>query len=282
MESGKDVIIRCHPKGIQNGYFYVESLAAQLLLNNNLPSYKTYAIHDCENENDCAFQIIEKLNGQAVTYFLKNNPKLENKIVFEMGKICAKMNQIPVDGFGPFNNNLAKQGILKGVHKTFYKSVVAGLNYDLKLLVKYNVISKQEAKSYKKLFSKNNPLLKCEQAYFVHNDFIDWNSLTDGKTINGIIDLDECIGSDPISEIACFSLFFDIKRLDSYLKGYFSVAEKPKNFEPKFQLLRLRYTLSKMTLRTKRFTYEQSDEMKRLIGVAKGHLAECAKYFEIN
>lgn len=28
LQSGKEVIIRCHPKGVKNGYFYAESLAS--------------------------------------------------------------------------------------------------------------------------------------------------------------------------------------------------------------------------------------------------------------
>ena len=30
LENGKKVIIRCHPKGVKNGYFYSESLAAEI------------------------------------------------------------------------------------------------------------------------------------------------------------------------------------------------------------------------------------------------------------
>ena len=30
LESGKKVIIRCHPKGVKNGYFYAESLASKI------------------------------------------------------------------------------------------------------------------------------------------------------------------------------------------------------------------------------------------------------------
>ena len=36
LESGKEVIIRCHPKGVRNGYFYAESLASQIALENGL------------------------------------------------------------------------------------------------------------------------------------------------------------------------------------------------------------------------------------------------------
>jgi len=282
LRSGKDVIIRCHPRGIENGYFYVESLVAKLLLENGLPSYHTYAIHDCENKDDCAFQIIEKIDGTVVEWFLRDNPEQEKKIVFEIGKTMAQIHKIKVDGFGPFDNNLAKKGVLKGLHNSFYDSVVAGLDFDLETLVRHEVISKEKANGFKKLFSKDNPLLKCEQAVLVHNDFADWNMLTDGKKINGKIDLDECVASDSVTDIACWSLFFKPERLNNFLDGYFSVAQKPADFEDKFQLLRLRYSLSKMTLRTRRYTYEKSDFMKKMIENGKGHLNDSAKYFGVS
>ena len=52
LESSKEVIIRCHPKGVRNGYFYVESLASQTALENGLPAYKTYLIHQLERNED--------------------------------------------------------------------------------------------------------------------------------------------------------------------------------------------------------------------------------------
>lgn len=103
--------------------------------------------------------------------------------------------------------------------------------------------------------------------------------LTDGKTVNGVLDFDECVGSDPVTDVACWSLFFTPSRLKKFLEGYFSIAEKPNNFEQKFQLLKLRYSLSKMTLRTRRYSYEQSDFMKKMIEVGKESLRAGEQYF---
>lgn len=277
--NGQDVIIRCHPRGVQNGYFYVESLVAKLLIDKGLPSYKTYAIHECTSKKDCAFQVIERIQGTTVQRYLKEHPEKENDMMFEMGKTMATMHKINVEGFGPFDNKLAKQGMLKGIHDTFYDSVVAGLDFDLTTLTEHKIITKKQAQAFKKLFSKDNPLLTCKQAVLVHNDFVDWNVLTDGKVINGILDLDECVASDPLCDVACWTLFFDDKRQKAFLDGYFSVATKPKNFEKKFRLLQLRYSLTKMTLRARRYSYEQSDFMKNLIEVGKGHLKASAEYF---
>ncbi len=45
LDNGDEVVIRCHPKGIKNGYFYVESLAASTAITSGIPTYKTYIIH---------------------------------------------------------------------------------------------------------------------------------------------------------------------------------------------------------------------------------------------
>jgi Ser/Thr protein kinase RdoA (MazF antagonist) len=115
----------------------------------------------------------------------------------------------------------------------------------------------------------------------VHNDFADWNLLTDGNDVTGILDWDECVAGDAVSDIACWSTFFEPERLQGFLDGYWQVAEKPADFDDKFELLRLRYVLSKMTLRIRRYSWEPSDFMKDKIETGKTHLAQSMEYFKI-
>ena len=63
--------------------------------------------------------------------------------------------------------------------------------------------------------------------------------------------------------------------------GYYSETKKPENFEEIFQLFRLRYTISKMALRIKRYTYEQTPFMKSMIEKGKKHLAELTEIFNL-
>lgn len=100
LESGKEVIIRCHPKGVRNGYFYAESLASQIALEKGIPAYKTYLIHELENEDDISYQVIEKLDGENVQFYLKKHPLKEEEIVYEMGRTMANLHKINVNGFG--------------------------------------------------------------------------------------------------------------------------------------------------------------------------------------
>lgn len=280
LKSGRKVVIRCHPKNVKNGYFYVESLAADLALKNGIPTYGTYLIHDINKNDSIAFQMIEMLDGDTITFHLKQNPENEEKMVMEMGRMMAKLHDIRVDGFGPFNNEAAKKGELIGIHKTLKDAVMAGLDENLERLVDYKIIDKKIAEKIKNLFLDSN-LLDYKEPRLLHNDFADWNLLTDGEKIVGVLDWDECVGGDPVEEIACWSTFFAPERLGVFLKGYFEENERAENFEEKLNLFRLRYVISKMALRVKRYTYDQSDFVKQLIENGMKHLEELIKIFKL-
>lgn len=280
LESGKEVIIRCHPKGVRNGYFYAESLASNIALENGLPAYKTYCIHELGSEDDISYQVIEKLNGDTVQFYLKKTPEKEEQLVIEMGKTMALLHKIKVIGFGPFDNEQAKNGKLVGKHKLLKDSINAGLEENLERLVKYNILTREVANKMKTLFD-DNELLNLDMSVLIHNDFADWNLLTDGNTITGVIDWDECVAGNPIQEIACWSTFFDPERITPFLKGYFSETPIYDNFDELFQLMRLRYTISKMALRIKRYTYEQTPFLKSMIEKGERHLEELSRIFNL-
>ncbi len=273
LASGGEVIIRCHPRGIANGYFDVETVAASRALACGVPSYRTFVIHDAQDANDFAFQVIEKLPGMAVVRWLETHPEDEAKILFEIGQTLARIHQVRVTGFGPFDNNKAKTGELVGLHSTYVAALRAGLKFNLDILVKEDIFTRQKADKITALFGDDNELLTCDKPVLIHNDFADWNVLTDGDKLTGVLDWDECVGGDAVSDIACWSTFFDPGRLEGMLKGYWSVAEKPDDFNDKFELLRLRYTVSKMTLRLRRYSWDPSDFMRDKIEDGRQHLA---------
>ena len=281
LSSGKKMIIRLHPKGVANGYFYVESLVAELARENGLPSYQTFAIHDLENLDDFSFQVIESLPGVAVQRWLESHSQDEAKLLYQIGQNMAKIHQIRVSGFGPFNNTQAKLNNLVGLHDNLMDSVRAGLNFNLKILTQEGLINDTQVKEIKNLFSSSNLLLKLDQAVLVHNDFADWNLLTDGQVITGILDWDEAVAGDPIMDIACWSTFFDPDRIEGFLAGYWSVASKPDDFQERFEFFRLRYVISKMTLRLRRLAWDDSKALKERIEAGSRHLKESLAYFKI-
>ena len=205
---------------------------------------------------------------------------MEEQLVIEIGKTMAKLHKIKTNGFGPFDNEQAKNGNLKGKHQSLKDSINAGLEENLERLVTYNILTKEIADKMKTLFD-DNELLNSDISVLIHNDFADWNLLTDGSTISGIIDWDECVGGHPIQEIACWSTFFDPERIKPFLKGYFNEVPKYDNFDEMFELMRLRYIISKMALRIKRYTYEQTPFLKSMIEKGEKHLEELMDIFNL-
>lgn len=283
LQNGREAIVRCHPKGIKNGYFHAEATAAARAHGVGIPTYETFAVHDFDGSpDDFAFHVIEKMPGTAMKFWLDEHPQDEDSLVYAAGAMMARVHRVSVDGYGPFNNNTAKNGELHGLHSTFAESVRAGLEFNIDSLIKNSIITSQQGTKVRELYTLDNPLLNSQSSVLVHNDFADWNLLTDGKDITGVLDWDECVASDPISDIACWSTFFEPERMQRFLEGYWSVAEKPSDFEDKMELMRLRYTLSKMTLRVRRYTWDKQDFIKEKIEVGKTHLGNSFDYFGIN
>lgn len=278
---GKDIVIRAHPKGVNNGYFHVESVVADMLKKKGLPTYETYAIHDLVNENDIAFQVVEKLPGTALKIWLEKNPQDTDKLMYEVGKMLAQVHAIKVKGFGSFNNELAKQGKLEGIQENFENFILSNLSANLDVLIKMKCITEKQKENIISLYT-NNPLLKCEQAVLVHNDFTDLNLLTDGEKITGILDFDECCASDPLCDIAyCMSIAS--KGIGKLLAGYFENQDKPENFEEKIKLYTLRYVISNTVQHLYRTEYTtETDFLNNLLNKGQNKILELLEYFNTN
>jgi len=282
LTNGKDVIIRCHPRGIREEFFHVESLIADTIAGIGIPTYKTYFIHRLENENDIAFQLIEKCNGTALKYWFEKHPEDINKLMHDAGMILSKIHSIHTIGFGPFDSEQAKNGKLIGIHKDFISSVRAGLNRNLKVLEKYKVITNTESKKIDDLFNADNPLLVCEQPVLVHTDLVDWNMLTsDGCKISAILDYGDCVSSDPIVDIAFWSSRTPLDRIDAFLSGYFESKARPEDFDEKFKLFSLRFVIMSMATRVQRAEFIKTKFMQELLELGKEQLEMLLIHFDI-
>lgn len=280
LRSGTEVVIRNHPTAVVNAYFHVESLASERAKWAGIPSYDTLAIHDLENVNDHAFQVIEKLPGTTLKTWLEAHPQDEDRLLEEVGMTMARLHRVKVEGFGPFDNVLARSGRLRGLHDTYEKAVMAGMSLNCGVLSDEGLLTSGRIRDIESLF-KGNALLNADTPVLVHNDFADWNLLTDGKNITGVIDFDECVGGDPVSDIACWSTFFEPERLGKMLAGYRSETELLPTFEERFELLRLRYLISKMTLRIRRYRWQPTQFMREKIEIGKAGLESSLKHFGI-
>lgn len=277
----KPYVVRVHPKGVRNGYFYVEKIAQRLAKAHGVPSSQTLEVHEAIDESDMDFALVTKEEGEAIDVYLQKYQEKKPDLLFSAGFYMAKLHEIHVSGYGAFSNAAAKRdGALVGLHKTYKDFVHTGLVENLERLVRFEILSKPQTDKMRQVFDDNN-FEPPDGPRLIHNDYADWNLLTDGNVITSVLDWDECHAGDPIADLACWSTFFDIERLSYFLKGYTSVTTLPDDYEKRFHYYRLRYTISKMALRIKRYQIDKSEFILEKISVGKRALEQETSWFSI-
>lgn len=275
----KEYILRAHPKGLQNGYFWAESVVSAALKKAGLPAYGTVKVQDIDATHPFAFMIIEKLTGMAVKDYLETSPNQELALTHAAGTMMARMHKLTADGFGFLDNTAAKSGTIVGIKKTFREHVLAGLESNLIFLQEKGLLQTNEAEKARQLFM-DTPLVNIDRGVFVHNDFADWNLLGQDSEITGILDLDECYIGDPIADLACWTTFHGLERYKIFLEGYESIAELPIDYNERFWIYRLRYLISKLTLRTRRLSWDFGPlrpMLEQKLATGRADLEQCFK-----
>lgn len=279
--NNQSYIVRMHPKGVINGYFYAEQMALNACLQKRLPVPQVLEIYEAVNETDMDFMLMTVSSGTNLDIYLKYHADREHDLLFDAGVQMALLHKIQVQGFGFFDNRIAKEkGILVGLHKNYHDFIWAGLEENLQRLITLKVLQKPQADKMKKVFEVMN-FEPHDGPRLIHNDFADWNLLTDGKTLTGILDWDECHAGDPTADIACWSTFYSLERLENFIKGYEKVARLPDDYKKRFHYYRLRYTISKMALRCKRYLVDKADFVREKIEVGKKALTEETNWFNL-
>lgn len=280
LQSGKKIVLRIHPKNVKNGYFWAEKVATNLAKKEGVPTYETIYIDDTQNTVPFDFMIMTAISGKPMSDFAPLPSDLEKKLVMETGKYAALIHKIKPKGFGFFDNQRAKNAnLLQGQYTSFKEHIFAALDIDLKYLVDNDVLSAGNKNNIERLFNKTSFLMECKQGSLIHNDIADWNEMSDGKKITGVMDWDECFCGDPLMEVAAYNLFFGEPRISWFKEGYEQVSKLEDN-EDKFQLFKLRYLISKMHLRKKRMKIDPTETMKQNIARGMQAMEEVFAYFK--
>jgi len=278
--NGKEYVARMHPLGVKNGYFYVEKLVLDLTRENGLLVPQILEIHEARDENDMDFILMTVSHGSTMDVFLSGDKSKETQLLIDCGKKMAQIHKISVSGYGSFNNVEAKHGKLHGLHASYHDFIHVGLDENLDRLTRFEILSDSQAKQMKAIFTENN-FEPMSGPRLIHNDFADWNLLTDGNEITAILDWDECHAGDPVADLACWSTFFTMERYETFLKGYTILEQLPEDYEKRFHFYRLRYTISKMALRIKRFQVDKDSGLAERLRIGKLALIEESQWFGI-
>jgi len=277
--NGKPYVVRMHPSGVKNGYFFSEKLVLDLANKNGVPVPTVIEVHEATSVEDMDFMLMTLSDGITMDVLLTKDKTYEGRLLIDCGRKMASYHKINVNGFGPFDNKKAKAGKLVGIHSSYHDFIHAGLEENLKRLVKFEVISQSLADSFSHIFSIKN-FEPADGARLVHNDYADWNLLTDKQQITAVLDWDESHAGDPVADLACYSTFYNIERMEKFMEGYKEISILPDDYDNRFHFYRLRYTISKMALRIKRYQVDKDNVfLLEKIEVGKKALAEELEWF---
>lgn len=282
LKSGRKIVIRMHPPEVKNGYFWVESVVTTCARSVHVPTYTCLMVDDTRTQVPFEYMIMTRERGKPVQDLWPLPSDLEERLVIQTGRIAARIHAITPKGFGFFQNSIAKdEGRLEGQYNNLRDHIEAGLEEDLGYLRDSETITTKQRKTIESLFSKHMSLCSSQQPVVIHNDIADWNELTDGVHITGMMDWDECVGGDPVMELSAYSLFFGEPRMSWFIRGYEEVR-RLGDWKEKFELFKLRYLVSKLHLRKKRATVDHSDQIMRNLARGLEAMTEVFAYFRVS
>lgn len=281
LEDKKHIIMRMHPNAVKNGYFWAEKTIAEQAQKAGVPTYTTLAIDDTKNHVPFDYMIITREPGSNMKNSGPYNAETDKRLIEDTGRLLALTHSATTQGYGFFNNDVAKhEGKLVGIHSNWTDHVYASLTDNLNYLEAKKSITGIERKNIDRIFLAKKQSIVCKSPRLIHNDLADWNQLTDGTKITAFIDWDEAFSGDPVCDFAAYSVFFDDNRLNNLKRGYETVTKLPDDFEEKFHIYRLRYIISKMTLRTKRSVYDSSELVSTLLAYSHTLLQQELTWYE--
>lgn len=280
LQDNADVIMRMHPNGLKNGYFWAEKAVADAARSAGVSTYKTYHIDDTKKQFPFDYMIISCEPGSNMKNSGPYDEATDKALIEDTGRLLALTHSVKTEKYGFFDNTIAKkEGRLLGIHNTWKEHVYASLEDNLSYLISKNALTDIEREKITEIFKNNDHLIECSSPRLVHNDVADWNQLTDGTKITAFIDWDESFSGDPICDFSTYSVFFDDTRLHNLIRGYESITRLPSDFEAKFHIYRLRYIISKLTLRTKRSVFDTSEFLKQNLVFAQQLLVKELKFY---
>jgi aminoglycoside phosphotransferase (APT) family kinase protein len=177
----------------------------------------------------CQYLLITKVPGrpllsslsQRVSFLLSGKSREQlNDLVKEAGTVLKKIHQTKTNGFGPLR--AGGRGTFASWEDFLEKryKIKGSLDY----LIQKRLIGKKTGDKIETLFAKKGNYPKCPSPALLHGDFFYDHIFAHEGRISGVIDFEDCLGGDPLYDIAVFELYSELGKLPQksahLLEGY--------------------------------------------------------------
>ena len=225
-----------------------EQLICEMVAKTGVPTNKVLYVDVSRTLYPFDFQIQECLEGSDIENNFRGTKEEYDQMSFQLGVYIARYSKLTFTGFGMFDEDAVKKGILKGTKTTFYDYITTCLDSDLEYLVTGEVISFAVSNEIKHLFEVHRQLINSVKVgSLVHHDLADHNIFFKESTITGVFDWETAVAGDPILDLAsCPTWKTFYPREDILVAGYKSITPLPEFFQEKMHIYRLRTMLWKM------------------------------------
>lgn len=247
---GHDVFVRIEDGPEQDDYIAVESVVMERVSALGVPTPCVYATDATRSVAPFAWQILERIAEPDLNRHFKAGTLVPSEVAARIGRLIATWQGVAVEGFGPFDvQHLASDGTLRGLHDNYPSYYFTCLDAHLAFLVERSFLTQPQAEAMHTAIDHHRALLDLRAPCLVHKDTALWNLLGTERDVTAVIDWDDCVGGDPMDDLALLGCFHDGAFLRAAFDGYASVRPLPTDHVPRFWLHLLRNMIFKAVIR---------------------------------
>lgn len=263
---GKDVQVQSVDEGIStsvyrivssNDAFYFriapedenytpEVTVHEWLLQREIPVPEIIHYENFNEQLNRSFMIVSQIPGTSLGAVKDslNTSELQH-ILFDAGVALAKINSIPLEGFGWIERDGSAINKVKGMYGTYREFVMGELEGKAEALLEKKVITDDQFTRIAILVKRLSPHLNYTQGYLAHGDLDAGHIYVHNGQFSGFIDFGDIRSADPYYDLAHFQIK-GVGLISLLLEGYNTVSVLSKDVE-------LRLSISKFILSIQHF-----------------------------
>ncbi|MBM3843516.1 MAG: aminoglycoside phosphotransferase family protein [Verrucomicrobia bacterium] len=247
---GREYFIRLEDGPERDNYLAVESMVMERVREWGVPTPRVFATDASRRDVPFAWQILACLPEPDLNRHFKAGTLVTSAIAGELGRLMAKWQTLPVEGFGPFDVDCAlREGRLRGLHDSYASYFFTRLDAHLGFLRERNFLAPGQVDAICGVIDQHRDLLALRSGCLVHKDLALWNVLGTDRTITAVIDWDDCVSGDPVDDFSLLACFHDGAFLRQAFDGYVAIRAWPPDHVRRFWLHLLRNMIFKAVIR---------------------------------
>jgi fructosamine-3-kinase len=248
---GKAMFVRVENGPEKDGHLAVESAVLDRVREAGVVTPRVLGCDATRSRVPFAWQALERIAAPDLNRWFKQGTLDVPSIAFDIGVAVAKWQEIALEGFGVFDEQL------RGYRTSYSDYFHLRLDEHLRFLTERGFLA--NADEIRAEIENHRALLELPQGCLVHKDLALWNILGTHDEISAFIDFDDAISGDPMDDLSLLACFHDAAFLRKAFEGYQSVRALPEEHVRRFWLHLLRNMMVKAVIRIGAGYFDRDD-----------------------